>query len=206
MSAESDRELAELLPWLANGTLTGEERAAVLDLVSRSPEAAQQLRLWQAVQREARRESAEAGADMGWRRLEKSVRQEAARGQPARYWRMAAAAAAITIIGFQSLILWRIEERDSGLIQLGAPTAAVTADEWLVQVRFTGAATVGQVTELLAAVEGRIVNGPSALGVYEIAVTRGVRFADSAVLLEWLRTQPVVAESALPPQRRAVPP
>lgn len=206
MSAETDRELAELLPWLANGTLTGEERAAVLDLVSRSPEAAQQLRLWQAVQSEARREAAPSGADMGWRQLEKIVRQETARAQPVRYWRMAAAAAAITIIGFQSLILWRIEERDSGLVQLGAPTAAVTADEWLVQVRFTEAATVGQVTELLAAVDGRIVNGPSALGVYEIAVTRGVRFADSSVLLEWLRTQPVVAESALPPQPRAVPP
>jgi hypothetical protein len=200
MSVESDRDLADLLPWLVNGSLAGAERTAVLNLLSRSPDAALELRLWKAVQSEVRRETAESGVEMGWRRLEKSVRQQRARERPARYWRVAAAVAAVAIVGFQSLILWRMEQRDAGLTQLGAPPAVVGAHEWLVQIRFTEAATVAQVNSLLAEIGGRVVDGPSALGVYQIAVPREGPFESTDALLEWLRTQAIVEEGVLPPQ------
>ncbi len=200
MSVESDRDLADLLPWLVNGSLAGAERTAVLNLLSRSPEASLELRLWKAVQAEARHEVDDPGVEMGWRRLEKSVKQEQARERPIRYWRAAAAVAAVAIVGFQSMILWRMEQRDAGITQLAAPPAAVSAHEWLVQVRFSDAATVAQVNDLLAEIGGRIVGGPSALGVYEIAVARDGPFAGTDVLLEWLRQQTIVEEGVVPPQ------
>ncbi len=205
MSAESDRDLADLLPWLVNGSLAGAERTAVLSLLSRSPEAALELRLWKAVQAEVRREAVEPGIEMGWRRLEKRVKQEEAHERPVRYWRIAAAAAALTIVGFQSLIVWRMEERDAVLRQLAAP-AAVSAHEWLVQVRFIESASVAQVNALLAEAGGRIVDGPSALGVYQVAVARDGPFDGPDALLEWLRQQSIVEEGVLPPQPAAMPP
>lgn len=206
MSDEGEGGLVDLLPWLANGTLVGAERVAVESLLARSPEATKELRLWKAVQAEVEREPLNAGVDMGWRRLEKQLKKAQPQGGAPRYWRVAAAAAVATIIGLQSTMLWRMNE-DGDITQMAGPTVVVDANEWHVQVRFAEGATVAQMSELLAQADARIVNGPSALGVYDIAVTRTDRFADTAALLEWLLSQPIVLEGTLPPPAEgAVPP
>lgn len=200
MSAEDDRELSDLLPWLANGTLAGDEREAVEGFVARSTEAQAELRLWKAVQDEVEREPVALGVDLGWRRLEKQLQQSKAPVSPMWNWKIAAAVAALGIVGLQATILLRMEsERDAGLTQLGAPTAVISKNEWLVQVRFSETATVTQINNLLLQLDARIVNGPSALGVYQVAVTRSDRFTDSAAVVDWLSAQPIVEQGALPP-------
>jgi hypothetical protein len=199
---DADRDLADLLPWLTNGTLAGAERSAVEGLLARSPDAAKELRLWKAVQAEVEREQIDAGVELGWRRFEKQLKR-AQVSSGARQWRIAAAIAALAIVGLQSTILWRMDDAD--IVQLEAPSI-VRAGEWHVQMRFRDDATAAQIGDLLAQAEARIVNGPSALGLYDIAVTRSSRFADASAAAAWLRAQPIVEESVLPPVDDDAPP
>ena len=191
----------ELLPWYANGTLSPAEAEAVERELAESEVARGELRLWQAVARDVMDERAMPvadGAELGWLRLARQL--DAARPRPrlAR-WQMATAAALLAVIGAQSVFLYRSDRAHREEIrQLGAAPGGVRENEWRVQVRFRDGATLAEIESLLAAAEARVVDGPSALGIYELAVSRA-RFADAQAAARWLGEQPVVAQGTAPP-------
>lgn len=191
----------ELLPWYVNGTLSPTEAEAIEGELAESEVARGELRLWHAVARAVADERAmpdAGGADLGWLRLARRLDPALPRPGLAR-WQMAAAAALIAVIGAQSVFLYRSDRAHRDEIrQLGAAPGGVRENEWRVQVRFRDGATLAEIESLLAAADARVIDGPSALGIYELAVSR-VRFADAQAAARWLSEQPVVAQGTAPP-------
>ena len=197
MSAELP-DPRDLLPWYVNGTLSAAERAAVETGLVASDVVRDELLLWRAVAREVAGErggAAVPGADLGWRRLSRQIGKAP---RTARTWRIAAGIL-LAALGAQS---WFLVQREQAyreqLHQLGAAPAGVHDDEWRVQVRFRGKATMADIDHVLSEIEARLIDGPSALGVYEVAVPRA-RFADAQVAARWLGQQAIVEQSTAPP-------
>jgi len=192
----------DLLPWFVNGTLGADDRAAVLRTLDESAEARADLELWRAVAAEIEHEEIApnaGGVDLGWLRLERQLNVPASRA-PTRGWSWAAAAALVVLLGGQTLYMVRTQRaQDEQIRELSAAPVALRADEWGVQVRFRADATVGEINSLLLDLDARVIGGPSALGIYEIAVPRSARFADAQAVARWLSEQPIVEQGSAPP-------
>lgn len=167
----------ELLPWYVNGTLEGPERARVekhLESCRRCrDEAAWLARLREQIKAEG---GADAPGELGLRRLMRQVRGSEAKPRARRLqWWQPALAAAVVVIVIQSVLLvkpW--QEAETGIVPLGMQVSGA-----VVQVEFAPTATEAQIREVLQAVDGIIVEGPGALGVYRIRL-QGVSPADDA--------------------------
>ncbi|MEO8062435.1 MAG: hypothetical protein ABI821_06785 [Pseudomonadota bacterium] len=187
----------ELLPWYVNGTLSARERAAVEGELAASGIARDELRLWREVAREVANEyvTVPQASDLGWRRLS---RQLNVAPRAARTWRIAAGVL-VAVLGAQTVFLVQREQayRDQ-IHQLGSAPAGVRDDEWRVQVRFRATATAADINRVLSDAQARLVDGPSALGVYEVAMPRA-RFADAQSAAVWLGEQAIVEQSVAPP-------
>lgn len=110
----------------------------------------------------------DAGHEFGWARLSKAIDQERQRTNAAHMvsrWRAVAAIAvmAFAVQGTLSLTASRPE-------QARFETAAIeTAQPFAAQVTFWPDARERELRALLIAAEGRIIEGPSSLGVYVVA-------------------------------------
>jgi anti-sigma factor RsiW len=192
----------ELTPWYVNGTLDATERAAVERALAETPESGAELALWTAVAKEIAQEEVSpnaGGVDMGWLRLQRQLNAAPARA-PWRRWQLAAAAALVAMLGGETFYLAQLQgAHEEEIRQLGATPQGLRADEWRVQVRFRSNVTIEQVNTLLLDIDARVIEGPSALGIYELAVKHGARFADADAAARWLSEQPIVEQSAAPP-------
>ena len=167
----------ELLSWYVNGTLEGPERARVekhLESCRRCrDEAAWLARLREQIKAEG---GADAPGELGLRRLMRQVRGSEAKPRARRLqWWQPALAAAVVVIVIQSVLLvkpW--QEAETGIVPLGMQVSGA-----VVQVEFAPTATEAQIREVLQAVDGIIVEGPGALGIYRIRL-QGVSPADDA--------------------------
>jgi hypothetical protein len=196
MSAELP-DPRELLPWYVNGTLSARERAAAETALVASEGARDDLLLWREVAREVSNEyvTVPAATELGWRRLSKQV---SSAPRVARGWRIAAGVL-VAALGAQTLFVMQREHTDRDEIrQASAAPAGVREDEWRVQVRFRTTATMADINHILSDAQVRLIDGPSALGVYEVAVPRS-RFADAHAAAAWLGEQAIVEQSSAPP-------
>jgi len=157
----------------------------------------------------ARAEDPERGlyAAFGWARLSRAIDAERAAqrrtsGWPTHFsrWQTAAAVlAAVAVWQFAAvpqLPGWRGE---AGYEMAGAPAPQAFA----AQVAFNPQATEPQIRAALLAADARVVGGPSALGLYELA------FGDAAALetgVAQLRAQTAVVESVQAFDTAATPP
>jgi anti-sigma factor RsiW len=189
----------ELLPWYVTGTLSTEERLAVERELTLSVAARDDLRLWSAVAHEVAAEprGVDAGVDIGWMRLARQLSSTPPARARWQRFRLAAAAALVAIIGAQSLIIYQ-QAQQVRMQQLGSAPGGIREDEWRIQVRFRPAATIAQTDSLLLANDARVIEGPSALGIYEVAVSKR-RFVDAAAAARWFGEQPEIEQGAAPP-------
>jgi hypothetical protein len=198
MSTPTPVDTGALRPWYLNGTLAGRERDEVEIWLGSSEQAQSELLLWRAVQIDARsRPMTEGGADLGWRRLHARLPAAPAavvREPPRRPWRWAAAASVLVVIALQSALLLRGPDDP-----LHRPlTVPAQADRWQLQVRFADDMPVAELSDLLARYEATVSDGPSALGIYTIAIPRAAAPSPDA-LAERLRTEPRVLQVTVAP-------
>lgn len=203
MNTETDdRALLELLPWYLNGTLSGDELAAVEALLLRSAEAREELevlrRLAAAVGEQERVLNVEHAPPfaLGWARLQRSLQQEAA--PPRRdWWKPGLAAAAALVVALQLGILMRPASVDSDWQLQSGGQEQLLSGGYRVQLRFVEHAQWQQIRALLLELDAVLVDGPSTLGVVQVHVPAAPRFGDGQALLHWLQQQAVVQHAAL---------
>jgi len=184
-----------LLPWYLNGTLSPREREQLESWLVSSPEGQSELLLWRAVQIDTRaRPSADAGSELGWRRLRTQLPAPGQVRQSARPWRWAAAASVLAILGLQSALLLR-HPAEQIHRPLTAPSVAL--DVWHLQVQFAQSATLADLQALLSRHDATIINGPSALGIYTLSVPRAE--GSAAELAAALRAEPLVMQVSVAP-------
>jgi anti-sigma factor RsiW len=166
---QSDRELEELLPAYVNGTLSNEQHAVVEAYLTRHINARAEVIWLRALRRRMQRlPASKPPGELGWQRLRLSLR-EAGRVAPGPGWWKPAMAAAALIIAVQAAILVDLRPWEGDFRPLSGPVE----EGGLVQVQFHPSASMAEIRELLLQVDGRIVDGPSAVGLYRVRIGSG---------------------------------
>lgn len=117
------------------------------------------------------------------------------------WWRMPVAAyAVLALLLVQSLTLtWLAWPDDTRLMSSTPPS--VDAQQVIVQVVFKDTATVAMLRQAITGVDGAVVDGPGALGLWRISVPQ----AQAQQALATLQNDPAVDHAVLAPVDRAVP-
>ena len=181
---------ATLLPWYVNGTLEAAERGQVEAWLRDAPEHEAELAMWRAVQVDARNAAPVPAFDeLGWRRL----RTQLPAARRTTWLKVAAAASVMLIAGLQTAILVRDE---SGVHRpLGESSVG---DQWRFHARFTPSATLEQIGAMLDRHDAQLVGGPSALGLYTIAIAKQQALTPEA-LIAALEAEPLIEEVTVSP-------
>ncbi len=167
MPPSVDRHPTELLPWLANGTLAGPERETVKRHVDACAECQAELALLQSLRSTLQSEALPAGGgELGLQRLLRQVKKRP--GSAPRWWLPAALAASL-VIGVQTVMLLQRAPEES----LYAPLSGPRVGEGVLQIEFMPEAREADLRSLLRELGLRIVDGPSAVGLYRLAVEPG---------------------------------
>lgn len=179
MTGSDDRRFRELLPYLVNDTLAGEDRIFVEDYLLRHPQASAEVKFTELMRDALLPPPAESAPDQGLDRLLEQVRAEAPASTQAYAWsqrgrrrltRAFVAAAAVVVI--QAGILVSIEMRGPpGEVTRGygsAVKAGFTQGPAL-RVTFKSSVEFGSILSLVHGDAGTMVSGPDETGAVVIA-------------------------------------
>ena len=204
-------EIERLLPWLANGELPGEERERAEAHCAGCEKCRDQLAALKAMRQQVRAAGdREAGPsrDLLTPTLAR-IEAEAPRERQARSWlawwqttpapaQFALAAQLLLLLGLLA-VLFAPADRGPVVTAGTGPGAGAAAGGPRIQVGFAPAATEGVIREAVLAVDGEIVAGPTALGLYTVELPgEGDEDALVAAALTRLRGQAGVVEYAEP--------
>jgi len=168
-------EISALLPFLANDSLQGAERAEVEAAVADDPGLQAELAALKAIRATMQSEQDYSPGEVGLARLMREVGQAPAERQTgrSRIWQVAAAVLLAVVIG-QAVLQDRGTDPDG--FELAGTEAAFSM---VVRPETTEAA----LRQLLLDAGVEIVRGPSALGIYDLALTEGVRLEEARAVL-----------------------
>lgn len=190
MDKSNDETLKALLPLFVSGRLSGDDRVRVQAWLDATDSARAELAWWQAVQRDLRakvdQDLVEYSGDFGMARFQErlagiepgsSVKVVRRLDQWREWWRAHWMAPALglcaAMILVQAVLLHQSQraQPDSAMEPLSGalPASSVLASsEAVFLVAFEPGATEANIRELLAKVQGEIVGGPTALGLYRV--------------------------------------
>lgn len=211
------QDIEALLPFLANDTLEGDERAAVEAAIAADPGLANELQVLERTRAQMRAEPFESSpGELGLARLMRDVEREpvvqmtpAAPAEPVgnvvplgrlRIWQVAAALVAAVAIGQFTLGPDMSGPEAGSLAEMA--TQAPAGDSFALAEGETGApldvafraafsadATEGALRALLLEAGLQIVAGPSAIGLYDLApVSADIDLAEAAAALRGAST------------------
>lgn len=197
---ERDAELDRLLPWYVNGSLSDDERARVEVYLAASADAREEVELLGRLRDHVKADQpAQSPGELGLLRLQRKIAADR-KAAPARagrfgdWWRPAAVAAAL-VIAIQSALLFQSWRDGGGVDTAGDGRLGGGA---VIEATFAPEATEAQIRAVLQAIDGRLIDGPGALGVYRIQLP-GVGAADGDAIREAiaaLRARPDVVTGA----------
>ncbi len=167
MNEPQDHDAIEaLLPWYVNGTLTDEERARVERHLEHCRRCREDVRFLTGLRQGIRR-TADTPADpeLGLKRLMREIDAEPPARRRRPWWQPSLAAAAVVIV-VQGVLLFNLWQRDD---DIGMRLAGETPPPAVVlQIQFDADAREGEIRALLRSLNARLIDGPSAVGLYRI--------------------------------------
>lgn len=198
---ESNDDAAGLkrdLPWLVNGSLPAAEREPLEQALAQHPEWRAEQAFFERLRASVREEEAPSPGELGWRRLQARIAQEALPPHRQRHaanglWRPLAIAASV-LLAVQVVWLYGPLRDESAYQPLGGPGVVVPADAVVLQLRLRPDARMADVQALFVREGAEIVSGPSASGVLRVTVPK----ARQAAALAALRGADGVVESVAP--------
>ncbi|PKM30326.1 MAG: hypothetical protein CVV07_07910 [Gammaproteobacteria bacterium HGW-Gammaproteobacteria-11] len=166
MMTKLDAEM--LLPFYLNGTLSAEETAYVEQALAEHPELQEELAFLRALREhlEDQQDTANSPGELGLKRLQQQLNSPKPR-TATQGWRVAAIAASFMLM-LQTAVTWQKDEPIHYIPAGGSSEAGITGT--LVSVTFVPSATEQQIRAVLLDSNSLIVNGPSALGIYQLLV------------------------------------
>lgn len=198
---ERDAELDQLLPWYVNGTLGDDERARVEAYLAASAGAREEVELLRRLRDHVKAsQPSQSPGELGLKRLQREIASErkaaaAQGGSTPGWWRPAAIAAALVIVIQGALLFQSWPEGGNVDIAGGGKASGRSA---VIEATFAPEATEAEIRAALQAIDGRLIDGPGALGVYRILLT-GVAADDGDAIrkaLATLQAQPDVVTGA----------
>ena len=160
---------ADLLPWFVNNTLSDKDRLEVESHVKTCLHCQQEVLLLQRMRAHVKELPVESPGDIGLNRLLHQVRNEKKpKPLPVRSWtekwRTSLAIAASLIICIQAGLLMDAWYLSKPMI----PLSGTQQSHLVLQVSFVPTATEAEIRESIHTVNGTVIDGPSALGIYRI--------------------------------------
>ncbi len=153
----------QLLPWYANETLSPEEKADVEQHLAQCEQCRNEVALLKRLREQVQKEEIPSPGEFGFKRLQRAVNQEQrVHSVPPAWWRPALAAAVVVIL-VQSALLVNLWPGPKPMTPLG-----VDHDGAVLQITFTPDSTIAQIQKLLERIQGTIIDGPGAIGVYRV--------------------------------------
>ncbi len=182
---------AELLPWFVNETLSTEEQRTVEEHLETCPQCQQEIELLQKMRTHVKDIRTESPGEFGLNRLLNTVRNDRTVAAPpppsSRWWKTGFAIAASLIIFIQAGLLidtWYISKPM-------IPLSGSQEHELVLQVSFSPTTTEAQIRDVITAVHGRFIDGPSSLGIYRIRLDKSGTSRESTInsAIQHLRQQ-----------------
>ena len=182
---------AELLPWFVNETLSTEEQRTVEEHLETCPQCQQEIELLQKMRTHVKDIRTESPGEFGLNRLLNTVRNDRTVAAPpppsSRWWQTGFAIAASLIIFIQAGLLidtWYISKPM-------IPLSGSQEHELVLQVSFSPTTTEAQIRDVITAVHGRFIDGPSSLGIYRIRLDKSGTSRESTInsAIQHLRQQ-----------------
>lgn len=159
--SEQNTHPIELLPWLANESLSGDERQQVEQHLAECESCRQELALLKLMRQEVKAASAGHPGELAKHRLMKEIAAEPQAApdnsnpgnQPAkRWWQPAVGIAAALVIVIQSAVIINMP---------GDPTREILVSKsGDILIQFKSTATLEDINKLMHSVKGRITDGP----------------------------------------------
>jgi len=171
----TDSHPQQLLAWYVNETLPPDEMADLDKHLQQCEHCRSEVALLKRLRDQVRQEQISGPGELGFSRLQRSIKQERKTNIITSLWRQPALAAAAVIILVQSALLINLWPEAEPMAPLG-----VQYEGPVLQIIFTPDSTVSDIQKLLERVQGSIVDGPSAVGVYRVRL--GLDSADEKTI------------------------
>lgn len=182
MLAKADAE--KLLPFYLNDTLTDDENKNVEQALTDYPELKQELdfldKLSDQLQRQS--ENLNSPGELGLKRLQQQLKKTPEKSNYG--WRISAIAASVLLLT-QTVVTLQMDESVIYLPAGGAYDSEIKGT--LLSVTFAPNASEQQIRTVLLEADSRIINGPSALGIYQIVIDGQTEDA-----IVWLKQQTII--------------
>lgn len=193
------KDIDEQLNLWANGRLPEAERRALEQKMEENPALAREAEFAKALKSSVQNEPVTGPGELGLARLQKALREE--RDDPPavlprkNFWKPVAIAASV-IVAVQAAMLIGPASRDNGLAVDMAPASGEIAPQGpRLQIVFAPTATMTDIQTAVLNVDGSIVAGPSALGVFRLALSED---ASTEAAVQALRDYDFVNEVIAP--------
>ena len=171
------------------GRLDDQTSQAVREAADRDPELAAELAIWRAARtNHAELVAQSAPSEFGWARIERALGSGSASANDndasaAPLWSrktlapwQAAAAAVVAVLGWQATVVPAITTASVDEPPVYQLASAGTEAEFALRVAFVETASEADMRAALRDIDARIIDGPSAIGLYTLA------FADAEAL------------------------
>lgn len=188
MSNNIQEHPQSLLPFYVNGSLSLEQQAEIEQHLQVCERCREEIRFLNKLRQQVKHTTLATGpGELGLHRLLRDVKRDQSRVSVSRRWKPAMAAAVMVIV-LQSVLLFRPQPVQQTYIPLGVQQTGI-------QITFQPTATEAQIREVLNRVHARIIDGPSALGVYQIELLdKQLTSQQREAIITRLRTQAIVQD------------
>ena len=185
LSKLSDDALNELVLDYARGKAADEAKAAIEARMSSDPKLADEVAYLQGLHRAVSPVQQDVTPDeLGWKRLSNAIAAEqapVAANDNSRFWKYAAAALAV-VAALQTTFL--VQPSTQAPTETYITASADDATSFALQVIFEPSASAEELTRTLKNVDGEIIAGPSALGLYTVAFQSATERDEALTVLE----------------------
>ena len=177
--------MTQELPWLVNGSLpeSGLDAQALRQALADDPALRSERVFLERLRTSLQQDEGALPGELGWRRLQQKLDPNSSEsattntwGRPAansRWWRPLAIAASV-LVAVQTVWLLNPTSEDGSYVPMSAPPGAsvpaAPAEATVLQVQPSPQATLLEWQAVLQEIGAQVVSGPSASGVYRIAV------------------------------------
>lgn len=167
MNNTNHKSVEELFPWYVTGQLTAEERQLVEQEIEGNPDYQQELEYLRTLQQQIKQHENDivVPSEIGLKRLIRDIKKENQTTKKS-WWKSAIATAAAITIVLQTGIITHLATTgpDTGITPLSGDDMQGT----VLQITFNPELSISALQTLLMNINGEIISGPSAIGLYHI--------------------------------------
>lgn len=171
---EKLQHLRANLPWYVNGTLDAEQTSEIERALPTSPQLRAEADWLKSLQHEMQKEEVQVADDVGLDRFNALIKSEekgSVISMPSRWqqWQRPLMAVAATVMVVQMGVIGTLlKNQPDQLTTLSGTSVPVASGAMLLQVVFSETATAADIRQSLNQINGEIVAGPGAMGVYTV--------------------------------------